>query len=89
MVGLRQLMPYGQFTTLKEALSGCTVTEAGSIVADRRLLKSTREQDEIRRAGRILHEIFEGVKGSSFPSLVEHGIQPFSIGRPVSQGQKM
>jgi Xaa-Pro aminopeptidase len=77
MVGLRQLMPYEQFKALKESLSGCTVTEVKSVVADRRLLKSAREQDEIRRASRILHEIFEGVREFSFPSLNEHSIQAF------------
>jgi Xaa-Pro dipeptidase len=77
MAGLKQLMPYTQFKALKEALSGCAVTEANSVVADRRLLKSPREQDEIRRASRSLHEIFEGVRGFSFPSLNEHSIQAF------------
>jgi Xaa-Pro aminopeptidase len=77
LVGLRQLMPYAQFKALKEALSGCTVAEVKSVVADRRLLKSAREQDEIRRASRTLHEIFEGVRGFSFPSLNEHSIQAF------------
>jgi Xaa-Pro aminopeptidase len=77
MVGLKQLMPYVQFKALKEALSGCTVTEAKSVITERRLLKSAREQDEIRRASRILHEIFEGVSEFSFPSLNEHSIQAF------------
>jgi Xaa-Pro aminopeptidase len=77
MAGLRQLMPYTQFNTFKEALSNCTVIESNSVVADRRILKSAREQDEIRRASRILRQTFEGIREFSFPSLDEHSIQAF------------
>ncbi|HEX2964920.1 MAG TPA: M24 family metallopeptidase [Syntrophorhabdaceae bacterium] len=75
VAGLRQLMPYGQFKALETVLSDCEVVETNSIVPDCRLVKSIREQDEIRRAGRILREIFDGIKEFDFPSMDEHSIQ--------------
>ena len=77
LVGLKQLMPYGQFKTLKQALAGRTVVESEPVIANLRLVKTAREQDEIRRAGRILHEIFEGIGAFKFPSLNEHVVQAF------------
>lgn len=77
LAGLRELMPYAQFKALKEALADCVFVEANAAVADLRLLKTTREMDEIRRAGRIVHDIFESLPTFDFPALDEHTIMSY------------
>ncbi len=61
-VGLGRLseqMPYQEFKVLKDALSGCNVLNASTLVPNLRMIKSERECDEIRRAGRIVRKCFD------------------------------
>ena len=52
-------MPYQEFGVLKEALAGCKIVDATRMLPNLRMIKSTRESDEIRRAGRIVKKCFE------------------------------
>jgi len=56
---LAEMMPYQEFRVLKEALAGCKIVDAARMLPNLRMIKSTKEIDEIRRAGRILKKGFE------------------------------
>ncbi len=56
---MAEQMPYREFRALKEALAGCTIVDASSMVPNLRTIKSVRECDEIRRAGRIIKKCFD------------------------------
>ena len=52
-------MPYQEFRVLKDALADCKIVDATRVVPNLRMIKSGRESDEIRRAGRIVKKCFE------------------------------
>ena len=54
-------MPYQEFRVLKEALAGCKLVDAARILPNFRMIKSGKESDEIRRAGRIVKKCFDFV----------------------------
>jgi Xaa-Pro aminopeptidase len=54
-----EMMPYQEFRALNEALAGCTIKDAASIVPGLRMIKSPKECDQIRRAGRIVKKVFD------------------------------
>jgi Xaa-Pro dipeptidase len=56
---LAEMMPQQEFRVLKEALAGCTIVDAARILPNLRMIKSAKEIDQIRRAGRILKKGFE------------------------------
>jgi Xaa-Pro aminopeptidase len=65
LVGLRDLMPYGEFQRLIEGAKGCKFVDADHIIRNMRMKKSTRECDQIRRASRIVSNAL-----STIPSMV-------------------
>lgn len=75
MVGLRQLMPYYQFTSLTEALGQSTLVDADHIIEDMRMVKTIRECDQIRRSSRIVKHIFDFVTSTPFPNTNERVIE--------------
>ena len=75
IIGVRELMPYPQLKFLMESLAGSDVVEAGRIVREMRRVKSDREQDEIRRAARIVGDIFAAIPSFDFPGLTERAIE--------------
>jgi Xaa-Pro aminopeptidase len=75
--GIREMMSYQQFTSLCELLSESTFVDATSVMAEMRLVKSERELDEIRRAARIVKDVFDGIPAFPFPVLTERVIQAF------------
>jgi len=54
-------MPYQEFRALKEALAGSTIVDASALLPSLRAIKSAKEADEIRRAGRIVKKCFEQI----------------------------
>ncbi len=54
-------MPYQEFRALEETLAGCKVVDAASLVPNLRMIKSEKEIDEVRRAGRIVKKCLEQV----------------------------
>jgi Xaa-Pro aminopeptidase len=77
LAGIREMMPYQQFTSLRELLGDSTFVDATSIMTEMRLIKSERELDEIRRAARIVKDVFDGIPAFPFPALTERVIQAF------------
>jgi Xaa-Pro aminopeptidase len=72
---LEELMPLGQFRTLTEALSGSTVVDAGHLVPCLRVIKSPRECDQVRRAGRIVKRSFDWIGSAPFGQMNEHLVE--------------
>lgn len=64
-------MPYQEFQALKESLAGCTIVDAGLIVPNLRMIKSGKECDEIRRAGRIVRNCFNLVGSVCYRGMSE------------------
>jgi Xaa-Pro aminopeptidase len=77
LAGIREMMPYQQYTSLCELLGDSTLIGASSIIAEMRLVKSERELDEIRRAARIVKDVLDRTPAFPFPALTERVIQAF------------
>jgi len=69
--GIHEWMPYDQWKTLTDALSGGTIVDAQKIISDMRAIKSDRELDQIRRAARIVKTVFEKMPGVFLPKKSE------------------
>lgn len=72
---LEPLMPLEQFRTLTEALSGSTVVDAAQLVPRLRMVKSPRECDQVRRAGRIVKRSFERIGAVGLDRMNEHFLE--------------
>jgi Xaa-Pro aminopeptidase len=77
LAGIREMMPYQQYASLCELLGDSTLIVASSIITDMRSVKSEREQDEIRRAARIVKDVLDRTPAFPFPALTERVIQAF------------
>jgi Xaa-Pro aminopeptidase len=75
LAGLRQMMPHYQLKFLTDALNECTIMDADHILRDLRMIKSNREQDQIRRASRIVKGIFDAITDWSFPDMNERNVE--------------
>ena len=58
-VGLTRLMPHAQLAFLSEALGDIPVSDLDGFLKTMRKLKSVRERDQVRRAGRVVKRVFE------------------------------
>ena len=63
LVGLRELMSYRELQRLIEGTKACKVVDADHIVRNMRMTKSPRECDQIRRASRIVSNVFGVIPG--------------------------
>jgi len=59
LVGVRHLMPHDQARQLYADLGADNVVHVDDLVRKQRMMKSPREQDQIRRASRIITNAFE------------------------------
>jgi Xaa-Pro aminopeptidase len=71
LAGLDQWMPNDQRQFLDHALKECTLVDVQPLLGDMRMIKSEKELDQIRRASRIVKEIFEKLESTPLPSRVE------------------
>jgi Xaa-Pro aminopeptidase len=69
--GLKEFMPHQQFQFLEESLTGCKIVDAARIVSNLRMVKSTKECDQIRRAGRIVKKAFDFIGSGRFDGMSE------------------
>jgi Xaa-Pro aminopeptidase len=70
-----EMMPYQEFRALKEGLAGCTIKDSRRIVPTLRMIKSARECDEIRRAGRIVKKAFDLVASACSTGMSEQFLE--------------
>ena len=82
LAGLRAHMPYGQFRLLTQGLSPANLVASDDILSDMRALKSIREQDQVRRAARIVERTFSYLATASWPekneTILEAGLDYFA-----------
>ena len=73
--GLNQWMPRYQLKSLLDALPGCRFLPGDDILQEMRMVKSSRETDQIRRASRIVRRGFEFLKSASFATMNERIVE--------------
>jgi Xaa-Pro aminopeptidase len=74
LCGVRELMPAVQLRELTTAMVEGRIVEAGEVLRDLRLIKSTREQDQIRRAAAIVAQGFDQIRTTSFSRMDEAAV---------------
>lgn len=74
-LGLKQYMPYDQFRLLSRSLEQCKIMDADHIISGMRIIKSEREQDQMRRSSQIVSRAFEFISNASLPNLNERIIE--------------
>jgi Xaa-Pro aminopeptidase len=75
LAGLKQWMPRYQLKSLLDELPGCKVLPGDDILQEARMVKSSRETDQIRRASRIVRHGFEFLSSASFASMNERIVE--------------
>jgi len=73
--GLRDLMPHYQFRFLSESLNQCKIVDADNLIKEMRMVKSQKECDEIRRASRIIGQLFEFIANTPISGLNERKLE--------------
>jgi Xaa-Pro aminopeptidase len=74
-VGLRELMPYRELQRLIEGVKGCEIVEVDPILRNMRMIKSSRECDQIRRASRIVSNAFEMIPCMALGKMDERNME--------------
>jgi Xaa-Pro aminopeptidase len=75
LAGLEAYMPYYQYRCIHNSLSACKLVNCEHILDRVMMLKSSRECDQIRRAGRIISNGFELLQGTMFTDLSELALE--------------
>jgi Xaa-Pro aminopeptidase len=75
LTGLNRWMPRYQMKSLLDSLPGCRVLPMDRILEEMRMVKSSRETDQIRRASRIVRRGFEFLSDASFASMNERVVE--------------
>jgi Xaa-Pro aminopeptidase len=75
LVGVKSLMPCDQFQFLRDSLKGSNVLDVDPLLREMRMVKSSREIDQVRRAARILSRAFGVLSGIGFPEVAEKSIE--------------
>ncbi len=75
LVGLRRQMPYYQLQFLFDSLPKCKIIDAGSFINELRMVKSSREILQIRKASRIVVRTFDFITSNSFLNLREEVLE--------------
>jgi Xaa-Pro aminopeptidase len=73
--GLRELMSYRELQRLLEGVKACKVVDAGHIIRDMRVVKSTRECDQIRRASRLVSSALDTIPGMVLTRMDERSLE--------------
>ena len=73
--GLKELMPCPQFQSIINALGQCKIVDAQPIINKMRMVKSFREQDQIRRSSRIIQRAFDRVCSSPLSEMNERVLE--------------
>jgi Xaa-Pro aminopeptidase len=75
VVGFRRLMPFGQYQNFIDGISGFEIVEMEKVFEDLRMLKSSKEHDQIRRASRIVAHGFNFIEGMTPSNLNEKDLE--------------
>ena len=75
LAGLEQSMPHEQFRFFLKSTEGCTLVPADEMIGEIRKIKSQREVDQVRRAGRIVGRIFGKLSEAALPGINEKTLE--------------
>ena len=75
IVGFKQLMPFNQWRSFTEYTKMYHVTDWTSTLQEMRMVKSSRESDQIRRASRIVGRAFDNLSNIIYPEINERSIE--------------
>jgi Xaa-Pro aminopeptidase len=75
LVGLEQAMPHEQYRFFLKSTEGCALIPADGMISEMRTVKSPKEVDQVRRAGRIVGRIFGELSGAALPGLNEKTLE--------------
>jgi Xaa-Pro dipeptidase len=75
LAGIDQWMPCDQRHFLSKSLKECTLVDVQPLLGDMRIIKSAKELDQIRRASRIVKEIFQKLDKAPLPSPLERVLE--------------
>jgi len=84
--GLKRLMPHHQLKSLIQALEGCTILDAEDMVLDMRKIKSPREQDQVRRASRVVKHCLDLLQDKAFSNMRERAVEAYIIREARMEG---
>ncbi len=71
LIGVKSQMPYDQLEFLHHSLRGSRLLDADPLLREMRMVKSPREIDQVRRAGRILSRALAVLSETFFPEVNE------------------
>jgi Xaa-Pro aminopeptidase len=86
LAGLEQWMPRYQLKYLLDAFAGSKILPADDILQQMRMVKSPRETDQIRRASRIVRQVFEFLGRASFATMKERIVEALLIREARMEG---
>jgi len=73
--GIDRLMPYWQLRAIRDWLSQCKIINCDHIINNLRMIKSEREQEQVRRSSRILSHAFDVVCTTHLPQRNEQTLE--------------
>jgi len=71
LIGVKSQMPYDQREFLRDSLRGSRLLDVDPLLREMRMVKSSREIDQVRRAGRILSRALAVLSETFFPEVNE------------------
>ncbi len=69
--GVRELMPYYQLQFLSESIAQCKIIDCSDVIKKMRMIKSTRECDQVHRSSRIVRSTFDAIFSDLLPGINE------------------
>ena len=73
--GLKRLMPSYQYRLLMDSLPGRKIVDSDRLLSELRMVKSSAEILQIRRAGRIVSRVFDFIAGTPFAEPAENVLE--------------
>jgi len=73
--GLKRLMPSYQYRLLMDSLPGRKIVDSDRLLSELRMVKSSAEILQIRRAGRIVSRVFDFITGTPFAEPAENVLE--------------
>jgi Xaa-Pro aminopeptidase len=75
IAGFLQLMPFTQLRSFNEYAKRYKVSDADNVIQEMRMVKSSRESDQVRRASRIVRQAFDNLSNIKYSEINERIIE--------------
>jgi Xaa-Pro aminopeptidase len=77
LIGTKSLMPWDQLQLIRDSLKGSKLLDVDPLLKEMRMIKSSREIDQVRRAARILSRASAALFETRFTNLDEKTVEGF------------